>query len=387
VGGGVYAVVVRSRDQAGNIGISVPEAVLEGRPPRGRALPGRGGITVRYLAAQPPVLPTAAGRPFTVFVDARGQTYNWSLRRVGAARPVRRSRRGTGGPLVRRSPAGVSGLFLFEARTRTRATRVPVPVDDRRANRVLVVLPATTWNGRNPVDDDGDGLANTLELGLPVRLERVLAGDGLPRGVAENEAPLLAHLDREGLRYDLTTDVALAVGRGPQLKGHRGVLLAGDAVWLVEDVRRSLRGFVARGGVLASMGTGSLRSEVRQTSDRLLDPTPLAPADLFGARLAAVRRRTVDLVNRDDDPRIQLFAGEEGLFPAVRAWEATADPGREAEPFAAAVTPEDEVVIVGARYGEGLVLRPGIPGFATRLSGDPASRELLGRIWTLLRTG
>ena len=322
-----------------------------------------------------------------MFVDARGRTYNWSLRRAGAAQAVRRSRRGTGGPLVRRSPNGVSGLFLFEARTRDRATRVPVPVDDRRTNRVLVVLPATTWNGRNPIDDDGDGLANTLEAGLPVRLERVLAGDGLPRGVADNEAPLLAHLDRERLRYDLTTDVALAVGRGPRLEGHRGVLLAGDAVWLTEDVRRALRGFVAQGGVLASMGTGSLRSEVRQTSDQLLDPTPLAPADLFGARLAPVRRRTVDLVNRDDDPRIQLFAGEEGLFPDVRAWEATADAGREADPFAAAVTPDDEVVIFGARYGEGLVVRPGIPGFATRLSGDPASRELLGRIWTLLRTG
>ena len=387
VGPGTYVAVVRSRDQAGNIGSSVPERVLEGRPRRGERVPSRGGITVRYLAAQPPVLPTRAGGAYTVAVDARGQTFNWSLRRVGAANPVRRSRRATGGPFTRRAPAGESGLFLFEARTRTRSTRVPVPVDDQRSNRVLVVLPATTWNGRNRVDDDGDGLPNTLGLGVPVRLERVFAGDGLPVGVGEDEAPLLVHLQRERLRYDLTTDVALAVGRGPKLQGHRGVLVAGDAVWLTEDVRRDLRAFVAEGGTLASLGTGSLRSEVEQTRDSLRDARPPGPVDLFGARLEPVRERRVPITIRDDDPKVQLFAGEEGLFPRVEAWEATADPGREARPFATAVTPDDRTVIVGARFGDGLVLRTGIPGFASRLSGDAASRELLGRIWTLLRTG
>lgn len=386
VGPGTYVAVVRSRDQAGNIGESVPERVLQGRPRRGERLPGGGGITVRYLAAQPPLLPTRAGRPFEVAVDARGATYNWSLRRVGARRPVRRSRRGQGGPLVRRAPDGESGLFLFEARTRIRATRIPVPVDDRRDNRVLVILPATTWNGVNDVDDDGDGLANTLTLGVPVRLERVFA-DGLPGDIESNEAPLLAHLERRGVSYDLTTDVGLAVGRGPQIDGHRGVLLAGDTVWLTEDVRRALRSFVAAGGVLASLGTDSLRREVRQSPGRLLDPTLPAPTDLFGARLAPVRDRTVPVTIRDDDPRIQLFAGEEGLFPRVEAWEETIDAGREARPVAVAVTPEDRAVIVGARFGEGLVLRTGIPGFATRLSRDAASAELLARMWTLLRTG
>ena len=44
-------------------------------------------------------------------------------------------------------------------------------------------------------------------------------------------------------------------------------------------------------------------------------------------------------------------------------------------------------MIVEARFGDGLVIRTGIPGFATRLSGDETSAELLRRIWTLLRTG
>ena len=383
---GTYVAVVRSRDEAGNIGRSVPERSLLGRHRRGQIVPGRGGITVRYLGVQPPLTPTTAGKPYEVAVDARGQTFNWRLRKVGAPDVRQRSRRATGGPLTRRAPRGESGLYIFEARTATRGTAVPVPVDDRRRNRVLVVLPATTWQGRNLLDDDGDGLPNTLELGVPTRLNRVFAR-GLPQGVAENEGPLLARLHREKRSFDLTTDVALALGRGPRVRGHRGVLLAGDTRWMTEDVRRQLRTFVAGGGVVASMGTESLRAEVRQTQRRLLEPTPLAREDLFGARLEPVRERTVDLQIRDDDPRIQLFAGEEGLFPAVEAWEATQSIGSEARLASAAVTPDDREVIVAARFGRGLVIRTAIPGFATRLGSDPASAELMGRIWTLLRTG
>jgi hypothetical protein len=210
---------------------------------------------------------------------------------------------------------------------------------------------------------------------------------GLPEGLTENEGPLLARLHREGRSYDLTTDTAIAVDRGPKIRGHRGVLLAGDTRWLTEDVRRQLRAFVAGGGVLASMGTQSLRSEVSQTRRRLLDPTPLLREDLFGARLDPIRRQTVDLQNLEDDPRVQLFAGEEGLFPAVEAWEATTSIGGEARLASSAVTPDGRQVIVAARFGRGLVIRPGIPGFATRLGTDPASAELMGRIWTLLRAG
>ena len=383
---GTYVAVVRSRDAAGNIGRSVPERTLLGRHKRGQNLQGRGGITIRYLAAQPPMLPTTAGGEYEVAVDARGQTYNWTLRKVGDADIRQRSRRGSGGPLVRRAPRGESGLYLFEARTATRRTTVPVPVDDRKNNRVLVVLPTTTWQGRNLLDDDGDGLPNTLELGMPVRLNRVFAR-GLPEGITENEGPLLARLHRAGLSFDLTTDTALAVGGGPRVSGHRGVLLAGDTRWLTEDVRRQLRAFVAGGGVLASFGTQSLRSEVRQTPRRVVDPTPLARQDLFGARLDPIRRKTIDLQILEDDPSVQLFAGEEGLFPAVEAWEATRSPGSEARRVSSAVTPDGQEVIVAARFGRGLVIRTGIPGLATRLGSDPASAELFGRIWTLLRTG
>jgi hypothetical protein len=383
---GTFAVVVRSRDRAGNIGSNAPRPF---RLERGLRLPGRAGITIRYLGVQPPLLPVGAGRTAEVGVDSRGAAWNWTLRRAGAPVPSRRGRHSSGGEFRVRPPNGKSGLFLYEVRTRDRAARVPLAVDDRADNRVLVVLPATTWQGRNPVDDDGDGLPNTLDLGGPVELLRVFARDGMPQGLTENEGPLIAHLDRSGLRYDLTTDVALAVRRGPQIEGHRGVLLAGDTVWLTSDVRRRLRAFAAAPRhVVVSLGTDSLRREIEQTQTQLVRPSPPDRRDLFGMRVAPVRERTVDLSILSDDPRLQLFAGGEGLFAGVEAWEPTADVGREARALSTAVAPPDNTpVIVAARYGQGLVVRTGIPGFATRLSADVESRELLGRLWTLLRTG
>jgi hypothetical protein len=381
---GTYAVVVRSRDPAGNIGSNAPRP-FRLRP--GLRLPDPAGITVRPLAAQPPLVGVRGGRTTEVGVDSRGAPWRWSLRRVGAPEPVRRGRHTSGGSFAVRVPDGRSGLFLYEVATRRRAVRVPLAVDDRARHPVLVVLPATTWQGRNAVDDDGDGLPDTLELGGPVALNRVLAGDGLPVGVSEREAPLLAHLDRGGMRYDLTTDVALAGGVGPQLDGHQGVLLAGDTVWLTDDVRRRLRSFTASGGTLVSTGTGSLRRTVEQTATELRDPSAPAAQDAFGARLGDVRRRAVDLSILDDDPGLQLFAGGPGLFPGVPSWEPTTAVGGEAEAVSTAVTPDGTPVVVAARFGDGLVVRPGMPAFASRLSRDRATAELMGRMWTLLSEG
>ena len=253
---------------------------------------------------------------------------------------------------------------------------------------MLVVLPATTWQGRNPIDDDGDGLPNTLDLGARVKLDRVLAHDGLPQGFTRSEAPLLAYLDRNGLSYDLTTDVAMAVGRGPELEGHTGVLLAGDTVWLTGDVRRRLRAFAAaKGHTVVSLGIDSLRREVEQSRTELLRPSQPDRTDLFGARLKPVAEKEVDLSILTDDPSLQLFAGGEGLFQDVAQWEGTASVGREARALSTAVDPDNEPVVVAARYGQGLVIRPGIAGFATRLGSDVESQELMGRMWTLLKTG
>ncbi len=381
---GTYLVVVRARDQAGNVGSSVP---IPPRLPFREPLPGRGGITVRYLTAQAPTAPVRAGEQASVAVDSVGARFSWTVRRVGD-RQIRKRGRGTRSRVVHfAAPGGKSGLYVFEARTRTRKAAAPLVVQSQQDRDVLVVLPVTTWQGANPLDDDGDGRPNTLGAGLPVRIARPYAGGGLPAQLPQQEALLLAQLDRTRRRYDLTTDVALARGEGPRVAGHRGVILAGDTRWLDAGVARSLRAFVRSGGKLLSAGTQSLRRSVRidDVRDQALSPTLPTARDLFGARLRPVVREPVSLVNVVDE--VGLFGGTEGLFSGIGAFEQTLDVrgGTKAVAAAAATQPGDRQVIVASRLGDGLVIRPGIPDFSARLKTSPELATLLDSAWTLLR--
>jgi hypothetical protein len=384
VAAGTYVVVVRARDQAGNVGSSTQI------PPRlgfRKRFAGRGGITVRYLTAQPPTEPVVAGQRVAVAVSSVGKRFRWTVRRVGERQPRKRGR-GTRSRIVHfPAPGGKSGLYIFEVRTRSRRVAAPVAVQSADTRDVLVVLPTTTWQGLNPVDDDGDGRPDTLSAGLAVRIARPFVKSGLPAQLPRHEALLLAWLDREHHRYDLTTDVALARGEGPTLAGHRGVILAGDTRWLDERAARALRGFVRGGGKLLSVGTRSLRRTVQLTPHlRAIDPTLPTPRDLFGARLLSVERppAPVTLVNVVDD--VQLFAGTAGQFDGIGAFEQTLDVRGGARAVAAAAATQDgrREVIVASRLGKGLVIRPGLPDFAASLK---ANRELAGfmeRTWTLL---
>ena len=384
VAAGTYAVVIRARDQAGNIGTS---ARVPPRAEFGEGLPGRGGITVRYLAATPPSEPVIAGGRAAVLVSSGESNFNWSIRRVGE-RNVRDRGRGTRSRLVRFSaPGGKSGLYIFEVRTRARRTAAPVVVQAQENRDVLVVLPATTWQGINPVDDGGDGWPDTLAAGLAVRIGRPFVKSGLPAQLPKQEALLLAQLDREGHRYDLTTDVALARGEGPTLAGHRGVILAGDTRWLDAGVSRALRRYVRNGGRVLSVGTQSLRRTVKLTPrGRAIDPTLPTPRDLFGARMRAVERPPVPvaIVNVVDD--VQLFAGTEGLFNGVTAFEETIDVRGGPRAIAAAAATQDgrRQVIVASRLGKGLVIRPGMPDFSASLKTNAELAGFLERVWTLL---
>jgi flagellar hook assembly protein FlgD len=396
---GTYLVVVQWRDAAGNVGSSAP-LDRAGLPvlTRGR-LPGRGGITVRYVGAQTPVTPAKARDLVQIQVDARQERYTWTVHRIGDPAVRAHSNNLKTTPNVRfQAPGGKSGLYVFTAHTATHATRVVFGVQARqpiagtaaKPNGVLVVLPYVTWQGRNPADDDGDGAPNTLDLGGPVRPVRIMAGDGLPAGFTEQEGPLMQWLDRNGKRYDITTDLALEAGRGPALTGHHGVLIPGDARWLPAKVRAGLRAFAKGGGTVVSTGTDALRRTVAlDAKGRLADPSAQNPTDLFGARIEPLTTKATDLTVFDQDPAVDLFKSSNGVFGAVPAWEATARTGEEANQLSTAVTDQKygaKTVVVAVRFGKGLVIRPGFPSFAQRVAAnsDPATSALMARMWTLL---
>ena len=372
---------------AGNRGLS-PPLNRRGLPATsyGAKLPGHGGITVRYLGVRPPNVATQAGDPVEFFVDARRKPWTWSVRRVGssAATP---SRRKTSARVRLHAPGRESGVYLLSVHTATRSTTVPFAVQSAKRHAVLVVLPVMTWQGRNSLDDDGDGLPNVLDRGVGAKLFRVYAGDGLPADFATRDAPLLAWLDRRGHRYDITTDVALAAGRGPKLEDHKGVILPSDVRWLPRALQQRLRRYVRDGGKVASFGTDSLRRQVSLTRrGRMIDPTPPATTDIFGARLRPLQRlpKPSNLVTADDS--IDFFAGTAGAFgPFSLVQEADLT-----EAAASAVTEDPQTgrpVIAASRLGKGLVFRFGVPELATHLSAranDPNTAALLDRTWTLL---
>jgi hypothetical protein len=377
--------VAQWRDRAGNLGSSVPIDRKTGAPALhyGETFPGRGGITVRYLELQPPAEPVRGGAVVTVGVDARGARYRWDLRRLGAVKPVR-SGTATHSPFHVHAPKGASALYLFEVHSGARTATAAIPVFTTDRHPVLVVLPFITWQGRNAVDDDGDGLPDLLDRGVGAKLHRVFGGDGLPAGFAAREAPLLAWLARTGRRFDVTTDVALAKNEGPRPEDHRGVLIPGDARWLPAAVQQRLRRFVRGGGTLASFGVDSLRRQVSVSPrERLVDPTPPADVDLFGSRLRALRRTPAPVTLTADADAIQLFAGTTGSFAGYTQLEATASPG-SAKVEADAITPGLQPVIVALRVGKGRVLRYGLPELPSKISSDPQVSALLERSWTLL---
>ena len=390
---GSYLAIVQSRDSAGNIGSSVGVSRVTGLPRAGYGitLPGNGGITVRYLGASPPAVPVTAGQVGQIAVDSRQRAYDWSLRRVGGPKPpIRRGHRTK--PIINlHAPNGSSGVYLVSIRSHGHQQRVPLAVQstqfvagpsDAKPHGVLVVLPFMTWQGRNPVDDDGDGLPNTLDRGVGVRLGRVFSGDGLPAGFAQNEAPLLGYLDRHHHRYDVTTDVELSLPSPPDLERYSGVLLPGDTRWLPIGVARSLRAFVKHGGRVFSLGTESLRRQVSLTpARRLVDPTAPSKTDLFGAQIGPLTRKPVSIENFED--KINLFANGTGLFTGFDRFEVTQALAPGVTRVAAAVA-SGRPVIVAARFGKGLVIRTGLPQFATRLSTDRNVGAFMERSWTLL---
>jgi hypothetical protein len=368
------------------VGLDVTDAacVTGHFPPVVPPFPGstpNAGVTVRYLAAQPPLAPVPAGSKAIVYVDSRQRLYHWSLWRLGARRPLAAGRSADYAlPVpVPRSRGGK--LYELALRSGPHATAVPLVATGATRQRVLIVLPALTWQGLNPVDDTGDGLPSTLPAGGPVALQRPLA-DGLPAGIGD-EAALLAYLDRTRRPYDLTTDLALIDGAAPPLAGHAGVILAGTERWVTPSLAAALRAYVQRGGRVLSLGIDSLRRSVRVQGAAALDPGAPAATDVLGARVGALVTRNTDVMTTISDS-LGIFQGTSGVYPGFSSYQQLVPPSSASPEVSEAGVSTQSPSIIGWRLGKGEVIEAGLPGFASTLARNVDAQDLLGRWWTVL---
>jgi hypothetical protein len=343
-------------------------------PPRGST--PHAGITVRYLAAQPPLDPVPAGSDAVVTVHSEVGAYRWSLRPAGA-RKVIAAGTASAPRLLVPVPAGRAGLYELALRSGSHRTTVPIVARAPHTQPVLVVLPALSWQGLNPVDDDGDGIPNTLANGGPIALGRVLAG-GLPPGFAD-EAALVAYLDATHRAHDLTSDLGLIDGVGPQLRGRALVVLAGSERWLPRTVGSSLRSFVSGGGRVLSLGISSLLRGVTVRDGRALRPTGPVRTDVLGATPGA-------LVSANRAP-LSIFQDELGIFQHPLGGFSLFEPlsvAPAASVLSAAASADGRAGVVAYRLGRGTVVVVGLVGFGSSLAHNSGARALLNRVWARL---
>jgi flagellar hook assembly protein FlgD len=374
---GTYLVGLKLTDAACNT------ARFPSRLPPAPGSTSHAGVTVRYLAAQPPMTAVPAGTSAVVDVDARQHRYLWVLRRTGA-RKVLRSGSSDAVSLRVPLPGCAAGLYELTLRWGGHRTAVPLVASappGGAAAKVLVVLPALTWQGENPVDDDNDGIPNTLTDGEPIRLARPLV-DGLPAGFAD-EAALIAHLRSAGLRFDLTTDLGLLENVGPTLTGRHGVVLAGDERWLPAAYGSTLSTFVEQGGHVLSLGIDSLRRSVTISAGQALDPGAAnATDDLLArpGRLVSARGALI-LVDKDG---LNIFRGTSGTLRGYASYQPFTSVAPPAAIVSAAGAGSSQPAVIGYRLGHGDVVDIGLPGFGSSLAHNLDASELLASVWRLL---
>jgi hypothetical protein len=339
------------------------------------------GVTVRYLAAQPPLVPVTAGSRAVVYVDSRRRPYRWLLWRAGVHKTISSGRADRTVLRVQVPARRGAGLYHLALRSGPHSTAVPLVVNQARRAHILVVLPALTWQGLNPVDDNADGMPNTLPAGGPIQLARPFA-NGLPGGFSD-EAGILGYLDATHRSYELTTDLALMAGIGPTLSGHRAVVLAGSERWLPVPLSSALRAYVLGGGNVLSTGVDSLLRSVSIRASTALDPTGPSATDALGARPGSVVAHSSApiAVIRDG---LGIFSSTAGLFPGFTSYQPFTSVAPPAQIRSAAGVSDTAPSVVGYQLGRGTVVDIGLPGFGSHLARDIDARELMGRLWNVL---
>ena len=376
---GDYAFSVTVQNKALVAGSSPPDLP----PTREAAAPGT-GLSFTPLSLTPPFEPVRSGTVTRVRVGGPPRRFRWNLTRLGSVRPLRRGR-GRGRTLAFRVPGRApTGVYRLAVTAAGRTAVAPVGVRAGGAARVLVVLPAIAWQGRNAVDGDADGFPETLDDSRAVGLRRPLADGRPPAGFAARAAPLVRFLGRRD--YDLTTDLALARGRGPRPRSYQGLMFVGDERWLPARLNRRLRAYVEGGGRVASFGTDAFRRRVNVSERLLSEPSRPERTNVFGERTeAAVRVADIDAAPlvRDRD-ELGLLEGTDGLIGLFREFEPSAGLAGGARLATAAGRDRDRPALVGYRLGEGIVVRVGVPGWAAALDDGQEEALVTRRIFGLL---
>jgi hypothetical protein len=386
---GDYAFTVTVRDKAGNP-VVAPEEIP--RPATARA---GTGVSVRSFTLSGPLEVVPAGSAATLEVGPIDRSLDFVMSRYGDPEAIRSGGRIAGEFRVHVPSDAQTGVYLVRVRAGRHRAVWPLavaglPQSKRAADRPrpLVVLPAMSWQGLNPVDDDLDGFADTLPEGRSVGLTRPFRSDGLPPRFSAEAGPLLRYLDREGLAYDLTTDVSLARGEGPSLGNAPGVALAGSALWLPEPLMRRLRDEVEDGLRVASFGADALRRTVRLERDRLVDPSDRRRVDAFGEGTALLRTSSAPLTVFEDG--LGLFEDLDEFLGDFTVFEESDGLPTESRRIATAGRDPRRPAFVAFGLGGGLVIRTGTPQWASELEEERLGEEVpvvTDRIWRLLAQG
>jgi hypothetical protein len=370
---GNYLLTVLARDAAGN--------TSQLRPPTRIRVRGHPGVRVRYVEARGPLRAREAGEAVRFVIGNDGRRYRWRVRRLGSRRTLQRGS-DRAQTLAVRAPGGRSGVYLLGLRIGGHRYETPFAVQSRRRSRLMVVLPAITWQGRNDLDANGDGFGDVLPEDRSAALARPFAGGGLPPAFTAREAPLLLLFDRAHRRYDVTTDLELAErGARGRIAG-RGLLFAGPPRLFAPEVARLARSHVRAGGRVAWLGTGGFTQPVNVRGDRLFTRgAPTTRRNALGERTRIGVRNAALTVLAD---RIHFFAGVGDVFGPFPLLEPSERLPAGSRLLAAAGHESGRSSLVVFRQGRGIVARIGVDGFARSAIESPDVARIMRRLWTLL---
>ncbi|HEY1274305.1 MAG TPA: N,N-dimethylformamidase beta subunit family domain-containing protein [Thermoleophilaceae bacterium] len=386
---GDYAFTVTVRDRANNRTVAPAEI------PSARTARPHTGVSVRRFTLTGPVDVVPAGAAVPLTAGPFDRSLSFAMSRLGDPKVLRSGGRIGGRFRVHVPRNARTGIYLVRVRAGGHRAVWPLavaglPPSRRAASRArpLVVLPAISWQGLNPVDDDLDGFADTLTGSRSVRLQRFYHGGGLPPRFRAEILPLLEFLDREKLAYDLTTDVSLARKEGPALGNAPGVAFAGSALWLPPALGRRLRRYVADGGRVVSFGAGAFKRGVHLTATSAVDPTGPRARDAFGERTSLLRTSNAPMQVFEDG--LDLFADTDDLVGDFTVFEETTDLAPGARLLTGAGREPARPALVAYGLGGGMLVRSGTPQWAGRLSESELDVEVprvTKRIWSLVSGG